>query len=205
MCVLVWASEMDSLWPGHFNSLPDWLQLSGNVTGEPEQDLIAIGELPPSSRGQRATSTSVWTPNRYSSGQTGSYSSLRCSSVCESVCFCGLEEEGVPQDETLRASLLQHHVISSFCWGEDVRWQRGAQTTCGAQVQLTHLREEETCNRSRHGIRALCNDTYTGWATQRIKFQQNCETMLAITFRVSLYVSQSLNRCALPCNPTQSG
>ncbi len=31
------------------------------------------------------------------------------------VCVCVLIGEGVPQDETLRASLLQHHVVSSFC------------------------------------------------------------------------------------------
>lgn len=54
MSLHVCVSEMDRLWPGHINSLPDWLQLSGNVTGEPERDLIAIRELPPSSRGQRA-------------------------------------------------------------------------------------------------------------------------------------------------------
>lgn len=48
----------------------------------------------------------------------------------------------VPQDETLWASLLQHHVIGSFRWGEDVRRQRGAEATCGAQVQLTHLQAQ---------------------------------------------------------------
>lgn len=26
VCVLVCVSEMDSLWPGRINSLPDWLQ-----------------------------------------------------------------------------------------------------------------------------------------------------------------------------------
>lgn len=52
--MFVCVSEMDSLWPERINSLPDWLQLSRNVTGEPERDLIAIRELPPSSRGQRA-------------------------------------------------------------------------------------------------------------------------------------------------------
>ena len=54
LCVFVCVSEMDSLWPGRINSLPDWLQLSRNVTRVPERDLIAIRELPPSSRGQRA-------------------------------------------------------------------------------------------------------------------------------------------------------
>ena len=54
VCLFVCVSEMDSLWPGRINCLPDWLQLSGNVTVEPERDLIAIRELPPSSRGQRA-------------------------------------------------------------------------------------------------------------------------------------------------------
>lgn len=43
--VFVCVSEMDSLWPGRINSLPDWLRLSGNVTGEQEQDLIAIRVL----------------------------------------------------------------------------------------------------------------------------------------------------------------
>lgn len=45
--VCLCASEMDSLWPGHINSPPDWLQLSRNVTAEPERDLIAIQVLPP--------------------------------------------------------------------------------------------------------------------------------------------------------------
>lgn len=53
VCGGVHVSEMDSLWRGCIKSLPDWLQLSGNVTGESEQDLIAIRELPESSRGQR--------------------------------------------------------------------------------------------------------------------------------------------------------
>lgn len=52
--VCLCVSEIDSLWPGCINSLPDWLQLSRNVIGEPERDLIAIRELPSSGRGQRA-------------------------------------------------------------------------------------------------------------------------------------------------------
>lgn len=44
---------MDGVWPACINSLPDWLRLSGNVTGEPEQDLIAIRALARSSRGQK--------------------------------------------------------------------------------------------------------------------------------------------------------
>lgn len=50
-CVCV--SEMDGVWPACINSLPDWLRLSGNATGEPEQDLIAIRALARSSRGQK--------------------------------------------------------------------------------------------------------------------------------------------------------
>lgn len=49
----------------------------------------------------------------------------------------------VPQDETLRAPLLQHHVIGSLRWGEDVRRQWRAQATRGAQVQLTYLKDKE--------------------------------------------------------------
>lgn len=45
VCACVSVSEMNSLWPGCINSVPDWLQLSKVVTGEPEQDLIAIREL----------------------------------------------------------------------------------------------------------------------------------------------------------------
>ena len=58
-CLCICVSRMDSLWPGRINSPPDWLQVSGNVTGEPERDLIAIRELPLSSRGQRAANFHV--------------------------------------------------------------------------------------------------------------------------------------------------
>lgn len=58
----------------------------------------------------------------------------------------------LPEDETLWPSFLQHHVVSSLRRGEDVRRQGGAETTGGAQVQLTHLsrkgkgeRERESC------------------------------------------------------------
>lgn len=49
----------------------------------------------------------------------------------------------VPYDETLGASLLQHHVKRSFGWGEDVRRERGTEATTGAQIQLTDLRVRE--------------------------------------------------------------
>lgn len=48
-----------------------------------------------------------------------------------------------PDDETLWASLLQHHVIGALSWREDMRWERGTQTTTGAQIQLTDLRDRK--------------------------------------------------------------
>lgn len=49
-----------------------------------------------------------------------------------------------PDDETLWASLLQHHVIGALSWREDMRRERGTQTTTGAQIQLTDLRDRKT-------------------------------------------------------------
>lgn len=85
--VFVCVSEMDSLWPGRINSLPDWLRLSGNVTGEPEQDLIAIRVQRRSSRGQRAQ---ICNPsNKHPSLQTLNRSTarfgLRAINLSESV------------------------------------------------------------------------------------------------------------------------
>lgn len=68
LSVCVCEREMDSMWPGRINSLPDWLQLSRNVTVEPEQDLIAIRELPPSSRGQRAANFHLCVNSEQASG-----------------------------------------------------------------------------------------------------------------------------------------
>lgn len=89
--VLMCVSEMNSLWPGRINSLPDWLQLSRNVTGELERDLIAIRELPPSSQGRSTANFHLYVnTNRSVPDQAESYSSLR-------ECLTGVQEKGVDQ------------------------------------------------------------------------------------------------------------
>lgn len=69
----------------------------------------------------------------------------------------------VPQDKTLKASLLLHHVVRSLSRREDVGRQRRAQATSGAQVQLTHLKRF----------------TYTTWVKVTIRQQNLFEVSLS--------------------------
>lgn len=166
LCACVCVSEMDRLWPGHINAPSDWLQLSRNVTAAPEQDLIGIWELLLCNRGRSKAKRQLrvnansppraggyssaeegWRPSRWPTGidhyPHGHLRRLQRRSPVSD------RPASIPQDETLRASLLQHHVIGPFRRGEDVRWQRGAEATCGAQVQLAHLQTRTWEKRSR--------------------------------------------------------
>lgn len=79
-----------------------------------------------------------------SDGQVGKLSQIMDSFLRSHGGLCVWFNDGIlPQDETLRVPLLQHHVVGPLRRGEDVRWQRRAQSTRGAQVQLTHLKDEE--------------------------------------------------------------
>lgn len=116
MCLFVCVSEMDSPWLESINSLPDWFQLSGNVTGEPERDLIAIRELPPSSRGQRARRGSA--PRKHPSlceHWTGPQLSSGWELLVSQGVFNRCVAEGCGQTRW-PAELDQYHTIILLCW-----------------------------------------------------------------------------------------
>lgn len=106
-CVLVCVSEMNSMWPGCINSLPDWLQLSRNVTGEPERDLIAIRELPPSSRGRGTANFHLCVNTNRSVPQ------LRLRAIHLS--GTGVQEKGVDQPGGQLNSIIIHTINRVQC------------------------------------------------------------------------------------------